>query len=551
MPGRALSRLLLSALALPTLVLAGACEPAPAPPHNDGFAAATALASATHGQVAGSTIGATRQVGEPASFASSTVWFRWVAPSTGVATFTASSGVPVAIEPFTGTAVNRLRRIPVDEVLPQAGFRTVAGTAYVLRISSFAGATFGLKWQTTTAPANDHFSAASSINGASGSLIGDNTAATNDFSDPSIQGDRPPGTIWYRWTAPADGWYDFDTSGSHISTELGVYTSISPTRLVDDSSGDCDGYDFFGSSGASVGFHAASGTTYLLMLATSSSGDPGAADLGGGVQLNWHPAASAPVASGNDAFASPARLSGTNGSIDGTTVGATAEAGEPAHAPGVPARSSVWFSWTPPVTADYVLTSTAGDNDGCAAGITVYTGSTLAALRAVPVAYPDDSSGADFGITDGISIGNSDYSGLSADSEGFRVHLTAGTTYRLSADRIAQPGPFTLHWDIPQAAPVIRSATPGNGSIGVIWSPPPRTAGSQRTGYFVTVIPASDEGDFSSVPDEPITLPVTSAFTTIHGLTNGTAYRVIVAAVNGSGIGDVATSRPVTPAKLR
>jgi hypothetical protein len=135
-------------------------------------------------------------------------------------------------------------------------------------------------------------------------------------------------------------------------------------------------------------------------------------------------------------------------------------------------------------------------------------------------------------------------SGLSTSGFGMRVHLVAGTTYRIAADRFGQPGPFTLQWDIPQAAPIIRSATSGNGSVGVIWSPPPRTAGSPRSGYFVTAIPVSDD---VSVDYEPLTLPVTSAFTTIHGLHNGTAYRVIIAAVNSSGLGNFAASAPVTP----
>jgi len=44
---------------------------------------------------------------------------------------------------------------------------------------------------------------------------------------------------------------------------------------------------------------------------------------------------------------------------------------------------------------------------------------------------------------------------------------------------------------------------------------------------------------------------VLSSFTTIRGLQNGAAYRVFVAAINDSGIGNVAISRPVTPAKAR
>ena len=123
------------------------------------------------------------------------------------------------------------------------------------------------------------------------------------------------------------------------------------------------------------------------------------------------------------------------------------------------------------------------------------------------------------------------------------MHLVAGTQYRISVDRLFQPGPFTLSWDIPQAAPAIRGVTAGNGSIGVIWSPPPATAGSARSGYLVEAMALDDSFDGS----EPQLLPANASFTTIRGLKNGTAYQVIVTALNDSGWGQPAISRPVTP----
>lgn len=269
----------------------------------------------------------------------------------------------------------------------------------------------------------------------------------------------------------------------------------------------------------------------------------GSLTLGGPVQLNWRPETSAPVASGNDAFAAPTTLIGTNGSVTGDTAGATAEVGEPAHA-GAPARSSVWYSWTPPKTGDYVLNSSAEDNDGCAARLAVYTGNALTSLTAVPAIndFSAMSARKAAGVDDGPDVGSA--------PDQLRVHLTAGTTYRVAADRLGRPGSFTLRWDIPQAAPVIRSATPGDGSLGVIWAPPPATAGSPRTGYFVAAIAVgADSGAYDT--GTPQTLPITSAFTTLRGLHNGTSYRIVVAAINSSGLGDFAVSRPVTPKKLK
>ena len=118
------SRLLAGVLALPTLLLASACEPAPTPPSNDNFAAATVLPSLAQGPTTASTVGATRQQGEPAAPATTTVWFRWTAPTSGAVAFTASSGLPMLVEPFTGSSVSSLRRVITDDAIGKAVFRT-------------------------------------------------------------------------------------------------------------------------------------------------------------------------------------------------------------------------------------------------------------------------------------------------------------------------------------------------------------------------------------------------------------------------------------------
>jgi hypothetical protein len=284
-----------------------------------------------------------------------------------------------------------------------------------------------------------------------------------------------------------------------------------------------------------VKFLTTSGTSYLVKVGGSNADEPSAKSLGGPLQLNWRPAVTAPVASSNDAFASPDVITGTHGVVSGTTDGATAEPSEPAK-DGLPARNSVWFTWTPPATGNYALSTFSSLADECPAALAIYTGGTLATLQAVPSldAGPTPMSSLPGGS--GITI-SSFFGGE------LGVHLVAGTQYRISVDRLWQPGPFTLTWDMPQAAPVLRSVTPGNGSIGVIWSPPPATAGSALSGYLVEAVALDDSFDGS----EPQLLPANSSFTTIRGLKNGSAYEVLVTALNDSGWGEPAMSRPVTP----
>ena len=223
MSGLRKTRLLLAALALPALVMASAaaCQPAPQAPHNDNFAAPTVLASAVQGQAAGTTTGATLQAGESARSGTASVWFRWSAPQSGAASFATITGMPVTVEVYTGSAWGQLREVGADEGGSTA-FRVTAGTAYSIRITGEPGGGFTLRWTTTGAPANDTVASPAAILGNTGSVLGDATAATVDPSDPLIEGGRTPATIWYRWTAPATGWYEFDTHGSQVTTALGV-----------------------------------------------------------------------------------------------------------------------------------------------------------------------------------------------------------------------------------------------------------------------------------------------------------------------------------------
>ncbi|MEY2881827.1 MAG: hypothetical protein RLZZ15_4207, partial [Verrucomicrobiota bacterium] len=81
----------------------------------------------------------------------------------------------------------------------------------------------------------------------------------------------------------------------------------------------------------------------------------------------------------NDDFATRARLVGSNLIGRSSNVGATAEAGEPAHA-GTTAAASLWWEWTAPATGE-VSVDTAGS--GYDTLLALYTGTALDALTPV------------------------------------------------------------------------------------------------------------------------------------------------------------------------
>src|ERR1039458_7576196 len=87
------------------------------------------------------------------------------------------------------------------------------------------------------------------------------------------------------------------------------------------------------------------------------------------------------------------------------------------------------------------------------------------------------------------------------------------------------------------------TASPGNGSATVSWTPP-SNGGSAITSYTVTTYIGSTAQKTTVISGSP---PATNA--TITGLTNGTTYTFTVAATNSVGTGPAsANSNPVTPA---
>ena len=115
----------------------------------------------------------------------------------------------------------------------------------------------------------------------------------------------------------------------------------------------------------------------------------------------------------NDNFVSAQVLSGCSGTVNGSNLGASKEAGEPQHFvdPGQPGSGSrsVWYQWQSPSTGSVTFTTSGSDFDTVLA---VYTGSavnSLTLLGSSDDAFPDHTSSVTF-------------------------TATAGTTYRIAVD---------------------------------------------------------------------------------------------------------------------
>ena len=150
-------------------------------------------------------------------------------------------------------------------------------TPHVGSVTNYSGR-WAVWWANVavTAPPNDNFSTATAISGSSGTTNGTNIRATKESGEPNHAGNVGGASIWYGWTAPANGSVIIDTIGSTFDTVLAVYTGSSVGSLTTIASDDDSG----GNDASRVVFTASSNTTYRIAV------DGFDGDTGNSV-LNW------------------------------------------------------------------------------------------------------------------------------------------------------------------------------------------------------------------------------------------------------------------------
>jgi hypothetical protein len=375
--------------------------PAPERPPNDDFANAILITGNT-GQLSGTCIGATRESGEPDG--ANTVWYKLTTGADKDAEFYIDSSflnidVYRQVQPNDGVA--DLELVTNSQTVPpnpsRVTFHAFAGRVYYIRLRKRSvAADFVLVWvlhvpQPPAPPSNDNFANAINILHPSGSLVGTTISATTETGeDPGLS------SVWYRWVASDD--VTMTVALNSNVNQFTIYRGLSLPGLfhVVDSTG----------TPQSASFSAQSGLTYYFRVYRNSNVSQ--------FTLSWSVQVALPIPPPhNDNFAAAQHIIHPGGTLEGSTISATTEPGEPLPA----ATNTVWYYWV--ATDTGTMTFSLNNNNS---RFTIYRGLTIGGLFNVV-----DSSG-------------------TPQSASFTPQV--GLTYYVRVSRNSVTSNFTLTWSI-------------------------------------------------------------------------------------------------------
>ena len=322
------------------------------PPDNDHFASAATLADSSGsrefdllrsttgpGEVLYQTAGPTGFPGMRGYDIVHSLWYLWRAPSTGLYRFS-GRGVPggPAVDAFGGDRLADLERLAHGNSGTVAFFADADQRLYI-RISTVSQSAQGTLHWAQGLPENDDFANATSISGAQGSTDGDNGGAGMELGEWF---GSAAATVWFRWTAPRDGDFAFETEKLHNAVMVFVGNTVSDLRLVSGHPG----------PGLDARIRARDGDVYHVAVATRDGKSTGLP-----FTLKW---SSVDVAADLNFFATAEEVPGESSAGHDVRIDEF-----PNVEPGEPASTGVrtnWWAWTAPAAGRFTwrLTQTGG-----------------------------------------------------------------------------------------------------------------------------------------------------------------------------------------------
>ena len=408
-----------------------------APPSNDNFANRTVLsAGTTNGTLVQATVEQDEALLGNADPARS-VWYQVNVPAGQIARITVTPtnvATDVLFAVITGTDFTDFvaHRYALEGAAGVAERTTIANPSassqtYFIEVALQEGSPGAFQIQLAldaSGPANDHFANAQALAGA-GTFAGTTVNASAEIEETNSSSSPPFASVWYSLPVPAGqrATVTLTPTGfdSHITAYKGTtYATLSVVDFDDATgSGSVDQVRLDNRLGSTV--------TYRIQV-------DGVNFASGAFSLD---VALSPVPPVNDDAANAVTVF-QNTTVNGTTVNATAEANEPAHA-GSAATRSVWYYVQVDSLTKGTVTVTPSGFD---ARVAIYSGSNSDIANLVPVASSNSagSGGAEivestnFGFLSNILLVAVD--GVGAGSGTFTIHFQT-TSAALANDNFA------------------------------------------------------------------------------------------------------------------
>ena len=342
-------------------------------PANDDFADAVRLEGES-GSVEGGNADATLEPGESFGTLAATTWYRWTAPEDGRWKFRTRGRRVVLV--FEGDHVADLRLVggyPASTADLPAG----EGREYRIAVASNSpegGGAYSLAWSTTGPPwDNDDFLDAEDWGGSPSRTVAVNSSATVEPGEPAETGVR---TRWWNWQAPDEGRYTWrledegETLPRYPKLQLRIFRGDA-LELLEPAAQIGPGGPF------ETVLETRAGETWRISAGVGDGAEAAFNQFFLSGRLVWG------TTPANDESAGALPISGTSGSVSGSTRFATGAAGERSAEVG---RSTLWWSYEADESRwvrfavdsgdDWVLTVHRAAADG-SGGLDVVTSSRL------------------------------------------------------------------------------------------------------------------------------------------------------------------------------
>lgn len=241
--------------------------------NNDNFSGAKIFTGVGANTANFANAGATKEADEPnhaGNAGGASLWWRYTAPASGSVTLKLEfTNFNAILAVYTGSAVSSLT--PVASGIGATAsmtFPVTAGTTYYIAVDGVGGVTGQGQFNMTQnlVVANDMFANAVTLPGDGGSALqfaSQTVLPTRETGEPN-HGGSAGGSVWYRWTAPANAVYRFQTGSSNTITPpiVAVYLGNTLSTLTEVNSA-----PNLANRATFVDFTAVAGRTYQLAIA--------------------------------------------------------------------------------------------------------------------------------------------------------------------------------------------------------------------------------------------------------------------------------------------